>query len=306
MNWWMALTGLGVGTVVGMTGMGGGALMTPILVLFFNVPPMAAVSNDLVASAVMKPVGAGVHLRRGTVNKRLVYWLMLGSVPAAFSGVLLARWLGSGETVEHVIKTALGIALLLAAGSMIAKAYLQMRERVQGGRPLDDDALSIRIRPVPTVIVGVVGGVVVGITSVGSGSLMIIALLLLYPTLKAGSLVGTDLVQAVPLVFSAALAHIIFGDFEFGMTATLLIGSIPGVYIGARFSSQVSGGLVRRALLVVLLASGLQMLGVSVAVTGITVLLATVLGPLAWMWVRKVNGLPPLARLEPQEAPVGQ
>src|SRR5918992_737309 len=130
-----------------LTGMGVGALMTPILVLFFNINPLTAVSNDLVASAVMKPVGAGVHLRRGTVNKRLVYWLMAGSVPAAFGGVLLARWLGSGDDVEHVIKTALGAALLLAAGSLIAKAYLQMRERVQGKQVSDQDALAIRIKP---------------------------------------------------------------------------------------------------------------------------------------------------------------
>lgn len=298
MNWWMALTGLGVGTVVGMTGMGGGALMTPILVLFFNVSPMAAVSNDLVAGAVMKPVGAGVHLRRGTVNTRLVLWLMLGSVPAAFSGVLIAHALGSGEQMERVVKTALGVALLLAAASMGVKAYLQLRERVQTGRVLNDDPRSIRVRPVPTVIVGVVGGVVVGMTSVGSGSLMIIALLLLYPTLKAGSLVGTDLVQAVPLVMSAALAHILFGEFEFGMTATLLVGSVPGVYLGARFSSQVSSGLVRRVLMVVLLASGLQMLRVPVAATAVIVVLASVLGPLAWMWARRRNGLPALARTE--------
>jgi uncharacterized protein len=297
-NWWMALTGLGVGTVVGMTGMGGGALMTPILVLFFNVNPLTAVSNDLVASAVMKPVGAGVHLRRGTVNKRLVCWLVAGSVPAAFCGVLIAQWLGSGEDVEHVIKTALGVALLIAASSLVAKAYLQMRDRVRGKKVSDDDALSIRIKPVPTVIIGVVGGVVVGMTSVGSGSLMIIALLALYPTLNASSLVGTDLVQAVPLVMSAALAHILFGDFEFGMTATLLIGSIPGVYLGARFSSRVKGGLVRKVLTVVLVASGLQLLGVPVAATAIIVGLAIVLGPIGWMWARKLNGLPARARVE--------
>jgi uncharacterized membrane protein YfcA len=305
-NWWMALTGLGVGTVVGMTGMGGGALMTPILVLFFNVNPLTAVSNDLVASAVMKPVGAGVHLKRGTVNKRLVYWLMAGSVPSAFGGVLFARWLGSGEDVEHVIKTALGVALLLAAGSLVAKAYLHMRERVQGKQVSDDDALSIRIKPAQTVLIGIVGGIVVGMTSVGSGSLMIIALLLLYPTLKASSLVGTDLVQAVPLVFSAALAHIIFGDFEFGMTTTLLIGSIPGVYLGARFSSSVSGSLVRRVLTVVLLASGLQMLQVPIPATAIIVGLAIVLGPIGWMWARKLNGLPALARVEAREGAVSQ
>lgn len=306
MNWLMALSGFFVGCVVGMTGMGGGALMTPILVLFFNVSPLAAVSNDLVASAVMKPVGAGVHLKHGTVNKKLVGWLVLGSVPAAFSGVLIAKALGHGADVEHVIKTALGIALLVAAGSMVAKAYLQLRERVQGKDSGDQDALSIRVKPVPTVIIGVLGGIVVGMTSVGSGSLMIISLLILYPTLKAGSLVGTDLVQAVPLVCSAAIAHIIFGDFQFGMTTSLLVGSLPGVYIGARFSSRVSSGLVRRVLTVVLLASGLQLLQVSPTMTGVLVALALLLGTTGWMGVRKHYGLPATARLEAKENAVSQ
>lgn len=297
MNWWMALSGLGVGIVVGMTGMGGGALMTPILVLFFGVSPLAAVSNDLVTSAVMKPVGAAVHLRRGTVNRRLVYWLMAGSVPSAFAGVLIARALGQTGDVEHVIETALGVALLVAATSMGAKAYLQLRERTTGGM-MSGDATSIRIKPAPTVLIGILGGVVVGMTSVGSGSLMIVALLLLYPTLTAGSLVGTDLAQAVPLVMSAAIAHIIFGDFELGVTGSLLLGSLPGVYLGARFSSRVSGGLVRRALMLVLLASGLQMLDVSVTLTAVLVLSALVLGPLTWMWARTRHGLPALARYE--------
>lgn len=297
MNWWMALSGLGVGIVVGMTGMGGGALMTPILVLFFGVSPLAAVSNDLVTSAVMKPVGAAVHLRRGTVNRRLVYWLMAGSVPSAFAGVLIARALGQTGDVEHVIETALGVALLVAATSMGAKAYLQLRERTTGGM-MSGDATSIRIKPAPTVLIGILGGVVVGMTSVGSGSLMIVALLLLYPTLTAGSLVGTDLAQAVPLVMSAAIAHIIFGDFELGVTGSLLLGSLPGVYLGARFSSRVSGGLVRRALMLVLLASGLQMLDVSVTLTAVLVLSALVLGPLTWMWARRRHGLPALARYE--------
>ncbi len=112
----LALAGLVVGAVVGMTGMGGGALMTPVLVLFFGVQPLAAVSSDLVASAVMKPVGGVVHLRRGTVNLELVKWLVIGSVPAAFVGVLVLRWLGDGESVQQVVKVSLGIALLRRGG----------------------------------------------------------------------------------------------------------------------------------------------------------------------------------------------
>jgi uncharacterized protein len=127
----LALTGLLVGFTVGLTGMGGGALMTPILVLLFNVQPLAAVSSDLVASFVMKPIGAGVHLRRGTVSGNLVKWLVVGSVPAAFTGVLVLKALGDGAEVQQRIKTALGAALLLAAGSIVAKALLQARRARQ-------------------------------------------------------------------------------------------------------------------------------------------------------------------------------
>ncbi len=125
----LALAGFVVGVVVGLTGMGGGALMTPVLVLFFGVQPLAAVSSDLVASAFMKPVGGFVHLRRGTVNLELVRWLIVGSVPAAFAGVLVLRWLGDGESVQHVVRVSLGLALFVAAGGLIAKAYVQLVER---------------------------------------------------------------------------------------------------------------------------------------------------------------------------------
>src|SRR4051794_40769306 len=123
----MALAGLGVGIIVGLTGMGGGALMTPILVLLFHVNPVAAISSDLAASAVMKPFGGAVHARRGTVNWRLVGWLCAGSVPSAFLGVLLLRLLGDDENVQHIVKISLGVALLLAAGGMILKAWAGRR-----------------------------------------------------------------------------------------------------------------------------------------------------------------------------------
>ncbi|NUR82874.1 MAG: sulfite exporter TauE/SafE family protein, partial [Nonomuraea sp.] len=233
-----------VAVVVGLTGMGGGALMTPMMMLFFNVPPLAAVSSDLVASAVMKPVGSVVHLRRGTVNLRLVGWLCAGSVPAAFCGVFLAR----AFAVTDAVKYALGVALLLAVAGMAVKGWLGTR----GG---SSNAHEIVVRPIPTLLVGTVGGLVVGVSSVGSGSLIIVALLVLYPALKANQLVGTDLVQAVPLVASAALGHLLFGDFQLQLTLSLLIGSIPGVYLGARISSRAPGGLIRALLAIVLLAS---------------------------------------------------
>src|SRR5436309_297733 len=163
---YVALAGLIVGFTVGLTGMGGGALMTPILVLLFKVQPLAAVSSDLVNSLVMKPVGGGVHLRRGTVQWSLVRWLVLGSVPSAFTGVLVLRQLGDAQALQDTIKVLLGWALLVAAVSMVAKAVLQARSSrrlAAMGRTANTE--PYRIKPVPTVLVGVAGGLVVGMTS---------------------------------------------------------------------------------------------------------------------------------------------
>ena len=306
----LALASFGIGIVVGLTGMGGGALMTPVLVLFFNVPPLAAVSSDLVASAVMKPVGSVVHLRRGTVNLSLVKWLCVGSVPGAFGGVLVARALGTGTQVQDLIRFALGVALLLAAAGLTVRAYLRLVERARrrdgSADPLPQGRPSVHLRIVPTVLLGLGGGVVVGLTSVGSGSLIIIALMALYPTLKASELVGTDLVQAVPLVMSAALGHILFGDFQLGLTASLLLGCLPGVWVGAHLSSRAPGGLVRRALAFVLLASALKMLEVSTVATGIVLVALAVVAPVLWMGVRRRHGFPALARRSAagREAPI--
>lgn len=304
----LAVASFGIGIIVGLTGMGGGALMTPVLVLLFGVPPLAAVSSDLVASAAMKPVGSLVHLRHGTVNLALVKWLVVGSVPAAFCGVLLARALGEGAQVQHVIKVALGVALLLAAIGLTVRAYLRLHDRARrrdgSAEALPTRAPTVRVRILPTVVVGAVGGLVVGVTSVGAGSLIIIALMALYPGLKASQLVGTDLAQAVPLVMSAALGHLIFGDFQLDVTASLLLGSIPGVFIGAHLSSRAPGGLVRRALALVLLASSLKMLGLSTEVTGVALLAVLCGGPVLWMLVRRRHGFPALARSTPSREKV--
>jgi uncharacterized membrane protein YfcA len=289
----------GIGIVVGLTGMGGGALMTPVLVLFFQVPPLAAVSSDLVASAVMKPVGSFVHLRRGTVHLGLVKWLCVGSIPGAFSGVLIARAFGRGQEVQEVIRIALGVALLLAALGLTVRAYLRLVEhaRRRDGRapPLPQGRPTVNLRVLPTVALGLVGGIVVGMTSVGSGSLIIIALMMLYPTLKASELVGTDLVQAVPLVASAAVGHLLFGDFKIDLTTSLLLGCIPGVWVGAHLSARAPGGMVRRALAFVLLASALKLLHVSTADTGVILVLVALIAPLLWMLVRRRHGFPALA-----------
>ena len=262
---YVALAGLIVGFVVGLTGMGGGALMTPILVLLFNVKPLAAVSSDLVAAVVMKPVGGGVHLRRGTVNLTLVKLLCIGSVPAAFAGVLILKTMGSGSTLQDRVQLALGIALLVAASGVVAKSLVQRGRSSAGANAVHD----LTVRPAPTIAIGALGGLVVGMTSVGSGSLMIVLLLVLYPTLSTSQLVGTDLVQAIPLVASAALGHILFGDFEMSLTTSLLIGSLPGVYFGARASAKAPDHVIRPALVLVLLLSALKLLKASNTVLGI-------------------------------------
>ena len=297
----LTLAGFFVGIVVGLTGMGGGALMTPVLVLFFGIPPLAAVSSDLVVSAVMKPVGALVHLRRGSVYLPIVAWLCVGSVPCAFLGVLISRQLGESGDVQQVTKFALGIALVIAALGLIYRSYLRMvtkaKRRAGTLPPEPDGEVVIRPRRVPTVIVGALGGVVVGMTSVGSGSLIIIAMLSLYPAMKASGLVGTDLVQAVPLVISAALGHILFGDFQVDLTVSLLLGCLPGVYLGARLSAYAPDGIVRRALTVVLLASALKLLGASNIVLVVVLGVLVIVGPLLWMYARRRQGLPARSRI---------
>ncbi|WP_460604296.1 sulfite exporter TauE/SafE family protein [Jatrophihabitans fulvus] len=301
----MALAALGIGVVVGLTGMGGGALMTPVLVLFFGVPPLAAVSSDLVAAAVMKPVGSAVHLRNGTVRLDLVKWLCIGSVPAAFVGAWLISELHGTDGLDDAIKKALGVALIVAAAGLFGRAYMRLAERARhldGRRPADPKGPpQVTLKPVPTVLIGVVGGVIVGMTSVGSGSLIIIALMFLYPTLRASELVGTDLLQAVPLVAAAAIGHLIFGDLEFGVTTALLVGSIPGAYIGAKLSTRLPGALIRRALAFVLLASALKLLGVGTTETCIVLVAVVVLAGPVWMLLRRAHGFPALPSRESTE-----
>ena len=306
-DWLLTVAAFGIGIVVGLTGMGGGALMTPVLVLFFQVPPLTAVSSDLVASAIMKPVGSVVHLRRGTVHLGLVKWLCLGSIPGAFSGVLIARALGRGQ------KSRTSSASRSAwpwcwrrPGSRSAptSAWWSTRAAATGGRrrcPRGRRRWTSEVgRPSCWVWLA---GIVVGMTSVGSGSLIIIALMGLYPTLKASELVGTDLVQAVPLVASAAIGHLLFGDFHLDLTTSLLLGCIPGVWVGAHLSARAPGGLVRRALAFVLLASALKLLNVSTPHTGIILVLVLLIAPVLWMMVRRHHGFPAIARRQRQPAP---
>jgi uncharacterized protein len=299
-EWWdpaVALAGLVVGIVVGLTGMGGGALMTPALVFFFGVPPLAAVSSDVVASFFMKPIGGIVHLRQGTVHLGLVRWLMVGSVPGALAGVVVIRVLGGGERLQSTLLVLLGGVLLLAAAGMATKAYLGLRARAGKRHGVDRGPVqlqSVVVRRTATALVGLVAGVIVGMTSVGAGSILIVCLLLLYPRLTTSQLVGTDLVQAVPLVASASLGHLLLGDFSLSLTGSILVGAIPGVWFGARVSSRSPGSLVRRALAVVMLASGLKLLGTPTDYVAALTAAAVVTGAAIWALVRVRHGEAPL------------
>ena len=223
-----------VGVLVGATGAGGGALMTPMLILLFSIKPSTAISSDLVAAVVMRPFGAAVHLRKGTVNLGLVGWMVVGSVPMAFLGAYFLHLLGKSSSAQTNIERALGAALLVGAGAMLFRFYLDRR----GGLSRTAVVHDVRVRPALTVLIGMVGGLIVGMTSVGSGSLMIVLLLFAYPLLGANQLVGTDLTQAVPLTLAAALGALAFGHVAFPVTASIIIGSVPAV-MSARCSPLV-------------------------------------------------------------------
>jgi uncharacterized membrane protein YfcA len=268
-----------VGLLVGMTGAGGGALMTPMLILLFGVKPSTAISSDLVAAVVMRPIGAAVHLRAGTVNLKLVRLMVLGSVPAAFLGSYLLHIMGHAKSAQTNIEQALGAALLVGAGAMVLRLVL---DRATGQKRLGTIS-DIAPRPVPTVMIGVIGGIIVGMTSVGSGSLMIILLLFLYPMIGANQLVGTDLTQAVPLTLAAAIGALIFGHVVFGVTISLIIGSVPAVLVGSLLSSTVPDRFVRPAIAFVIFASGLKYIGLKTTALGWTLCAVLLLAGGSWL-----------------------
>jgi uncharacterized protein len=292
-----------VGIVVGLTGMGGGALMTPALIFLGVGDTTAVVTADLTAAAVYKSGGAAMHARHGAPNFQLAKWLILGSVPLAFIGPFLVKAVVAPEDIEDVLKLCIGFALLLAAATYALRLYIGLRAQRRGkgsgsgGEP--------KIRPLLTVIVGAVGGLLVGVTSVGSGSVIMVALLMLYPTLKAVKLVGTDLVQAVPLVLSAAIANILAHGLEWSLTIPLIIGSVPGTLLGSRIAPSVPQSYIRRGIVVVLTMSGVALLDKAgwaplgageddthpILVAGVGVALL-VLVPLVWGCLRRLEGLP--------------
>ncbi len=279
LNPYIVLGSAVVGLLVGLTGAGGGALMTPMLILLFGVKPSAAISSDLVAAVLMRPVGAAVHLRKGTVNLRLVGWMVLGSVPAAFLGAYFLHLFGGSTAQQKHVEVALGAALLVGAGAMVFRYILDRRS----GNQRTGTVHKITVRPIPTILIGIIGGVIVGMTSVGSGSLMIVLLLFLYPLLSAGQLVGTDLTQAVPLTAAAALGALIFGTVQFGVTASLVIGSVPAVLIGSFLSSRAPDRYIRPIITFVILASGLKYVGIGTTALGWILCAVLLAGAIYWL-----------------------
>jgi uncharacterized membrane protein YfcA len=291
-----------VGMLVGLTGAGGGALMTPMLILLFGVKPSTAISSDLVAAVLMRPVGAAVHLRKGTVNLRLVGWMVVGSVPMAFVGAYLLHLIGHAAAAEKNIEIILGAALLVGAAAMVLRYVLDRR----GGNERTGAVRDITVRPAVTVVIGMIGGVIVGMTSVGSGSLMIVLLLFVYPLLGASQLVGTDLTQAVPLTLAAALGALAFGHIEFAVTASIVIGSVPAVLVGSLLSSRAPDRYIRPIITFVIFASGLKYVGVGTTALGWVLCAVLLAGAGVWLALAQPwrNGKPPAVAL-PKAARAG-
>ncbi len=272
-----------VGFLVGMTGAGGGALMTPMLILLFGITPAKAISSDLVAAVVMRPFGAAVHLRKGTVNRRLVGFMVAGSVPMAFVGAYLLHLMGNSKSAQENIEIVLGAALLVGASAMVLRFALDRR----GGQARKGVVHDVDVKPLRTIAIGMVGGLIVGLTSVGSGSLMIVLLLFLYPMLGANQLVGTDLTQAVPLTLAAALGALAFGHVDFGVTTSLIIGSVPAVLVGSVLSSSAPDRYIRPAITFVIFASGLKYVGLGTTALGWSLCAVLLVAALGWLVVSR-------------------
>ena len=242
-----ALSGLAVGMLVGLTGVGGGSLMTPLLVVLFRIHPATAVGTDLLYAAVTKSVGTGVHGWKKTVDWRVVARLALGSLPAAGITIfLLAQAHAKGGVSSQLLTDVLAGALIATAIAMLFRDRLVAFFRRRGGAP------SPTRTAVLTVILGAVLGVLVSMTSVGAGAIGMTVLLILYPTLPASRLVGSDIAHAVPLTLLAGFGHWLIGDVNFGLLGSLLVGSIPGVIVGSLISTRLSDRYLRPLMAVVL------------------------------------------------------
>jgi uncharacterized membrane protein YfcA len=248
--------GLGVGVLVGMTGIGGGSLMTPMLILVFGVTPITAIGSDLAYAAVTKTVGGYKHLRQRTVDVRLSSWMAIGSVPAAVFGVWVLDLVeeAAGRDFDDLLLTVLAGALLLTGAATLVRAFLKsMHER-------ERDTIELERRhKIAAVTLGACVGFVLGVTSAGSGALIAVGLILLF-RLSPTRVVGTDVFHAAILLWAAGLAHVSAGNVDFGLVGTILIGSIPGVWLGSHWSVRVEPAVLRTTLAVVLIGAGLALL----------------------------------------------
>jgi uncharacterized membrane protein YfcA len=248
--------GLGVGVLVGMTGIGGGSLMTPMLILVFGVTPVTAIGTDLAYAAVTKTVGGYKHWRQRTVDVRLSSWMALGSVPAAIGGVYALGVLedAAGRDFDDLLLTLLAGALLLTGAATLVRAFLKsMHERERATVKME------RRHKIAAVVLGVCVGFVLGVTSAGSGALIAVGLILLF-RLVPTRVVGTDVFHAAILLWAAGLAHITAGNVDFGLVGTILLGSVPGVWLGSHWSVRVEPAVLRTTLAVVLIGAGLALL----------------------------------------------
>ncbi len=277
-----------VGFVVGATGAGGGALMTPMLTAVFGIHPAAAISSDLVSAVFMRPFGAAVHLRKGSVNLKLVRLLAIGSVPMALIGSVIFKYLSNGSSGGNVLRVLLGSVLLLGVAASLGKSILDRRQTIskQGSPGMvgskDTLPISVQRRSVGNndyriIAVGALVGLLVGITSVGSGSLTVVMLLLLYPSFRAQELVGTDIVQSVPLSIAASAGALIFGHVAVAVTLSLILGSVPGVIAGSLLATRIPSSFVRLLVIMVSTAAGVSYVGgPAVFILGAVVLVVAV------------------------------
>jgi uncharacterized membrane protein YfcA len=252
-TWQFVLTGLLIGTLVGMTGMGGGSLMTPILVIVFGFKPTLAVGTDILHGAIFKTVGAIRHGQLGTVHARLSGWMFLGSAPASIAGVAIGTHLKDHQQTMNYL---LGGALLFGACGLVAKSFV--RKKVIG----DDERFDMETRDrLAAIAIGLVGGFIVGLTSVGSGTFFGLTMLFVFP-LRAHKVVGTDILHAAALLYVAGFGHFIAGNVDMHAVGWLLIGSIPGVLIGSHYSVRLPDAFLRFLLANVLALSGLKLVNV--------------------------------------------
>lgn len=254
MDWAYTLSGFLVGFIVGVTGVGGGSLMTPLLVLVFGVAPATAVGTDLMYAALTKMGGSLVHGRRGTVEWRVVMLLATGSLPAALASMALLHYLALDEKhLKALITSVLSVALVLTALALLLKPYLQKLGRREDGVVYELHAHHINGA---TILTGAVLGVLVTISSVGAGALGVVVLLFLYPRLPMVKIVGTDIAHAVPLTLVAGLGHAALGTVNYSLLGNLLLGSLPGIYLGSHLGVKIPDRVLRPILATMLIVIG--------------------------------------------------